>query len=284
MASKLIDEYPLLVIPSLATVIGLNEAIILQQVHFWIENARKANDRKKHFDGHWWVYNKLEQWQKDNFPFWSLMTIRRGIKSLEDKGLLVTCQPKAYNRTKYYSIDYMKLDAICSKRTDGVVQNEQMSSVQSEQMLTETTENTTEKSAKSKILPAPKSSIFSFDGENDLPVVILGKHSKSSGNNAKEPKPKGRRGRVLKGDANNIFHDITKVYPSSIQEESILENVKDLDLWKITIKDWLMHGWKPTNVKGMLEVYLKGGPTYAKSNGNGYHHQEEHEPIAAEEY
>ena len=32
----LIDEPPLMVLPSLAAVIGLNEAIMLQQIHYWL--------------------------------------------------------------------------------------------------------------------------------------------------------------------------------------------------------------------------------------------------------
>jgi len=41
MSKLLIDEYPLQVLPSLAVIYGLNEAIILQQVHYWIKD-RKA--------------------------------------------------------------------------------------------------------------------------------------------------------------------------------------------------------------------------------------------------
>jgi hypothetical protein len=32
--SKLIDEYPLVVLPSLAVDYGLNEAIVIQQIHY----------------------------------------------------------------------------------------------------------------------------------------------------------------------------------------------------------------------------------------------------------
>ncbi len=36
MNNLLLDEHPLLVMPKLATLIGLNEAIVLQQVHYWL--------------------------------------------------------------------------------------------------------------------------------------------------------------------------------------------------------------------------------------------------------
>ena len=35
MSKLLINEHPLQVLPSLATKIGLNEAIVLQQIHYW---------------------------------------------------------------------------------------------------------------------------------------------------------------------------------------------------------------------------------------------------------
>ena len=36
MSNLLINESPLQVLPTLATYIGLNEAIFLQQVHYWL--------------------------------------------------------------------------------------------------------------------------------------------------------------------------------------------------------------------------------------------------------
>ena len=64
MSSLLIDEHPLVVLPSLAKEIGLNEAIMLQQIHFWI-SKRKHLKGGKH-----WVYNTYDGWA-DQFPFWS---------------------------------------------------------------------------------------------------------------------------------------------------------------------------------------------------------------------
>lgn len=127
----LIDEYPLIIIPSLAKKIGLNEAILLQQIHFWI-------GKKKHYkDGHYWVYNTYDEWL-NQFPFWSKSTIRRAINSLEKKELLITGN---YNKlqidnTKWYTINYDTLNQVnrpsvqneqttCSKWTGGHVQNEQ---------------------------------------------------------------------------------------------------------------------------------------------------------------
>lgn len=100
--SKLIQhERPLLILPELAAKIGLNEAIILQQIHYWI-------DKKKHvIEGKSWVYNTYEDWQKQ-FPFWSVTTISRTLKSLEKQGLILTgnFNIMAFDKTKWYTIQY----------------------------------------------------------------------------------------------------------------------------------------------------------------------------------
>ena len=107
ISSLLIDEYPLLVLPSLAEEIGLNEAIVLQQIHFWLSKE------KNFIDGRYWVFNSYEDWSKQ-FPFWSVSTIRRIFGKLEESGLVISGN---YNkigadRTKWYSIDYEKVSEI----------------------------------------------------------------------------------------------------------------------------------------------------------------------------
>jgi len=106
--SLLYDEPPLVVSPTLAKLIGLNEAIILQQVHYWVVQNVKAG-RNLH-DGFHWTFNSYPQWQKQ-FPFWSLATIRRTMASLERSGYLIT---GAFNkmtgdRSKWYRVDYSRV-------------------------------------------------------------------------------------------------------------------------------------------------------------------------------
>ena len=103
MNNLLFDEPPLVLQPKLAIVLGdLEEAVILQQVHYWIQ--KKANIR----DGYSWVYNTMAEWQKQ-FPWIkSDKTLRKKFKSLEDKGLLITgnYNKAKFDRTKWYRIDY----------------------------------------------------------------------------------------------------------------------------------------------------------------------------------
>lgn len=104
MADLLISEPPLQVLPSLAVKVGLNEAIILQQIHYWLQKSKHVHD------GHTWIYNSYSGWQKQ-FPFWSRNTIIRAINRLEKDGYLITANynKAKFDKTKWYRIDYQKL-------------------------------------------------------------------------------------------------------------------------------------------------------------------------------
>lgn len=101
------NGFPLLVYPSLAKEIGLNEAIIISQVHYWLQKSTNFRD------GHWWIYHKYREWESE-FPFWSKNTIIRAITSLRDDGYLITDKfnKAGYDKTLWYRIDYSKLNAL----------------------------------------------------------------------------------------------------------------------------------------------------------------------------
>lgn len=117
MSNLLIDEYPMIVLPSLAMEIGLHEAIVLQQIHYWIEIEKKSDKKEvveKHFrNGRWWVYNTYDQWQ-EQFPYWCLRTIKAIIKKLEDMDLLISgnFNKFGYDRTKWYTINYEVVESL----------------------------------------------------------------------------------------------------------------------------------------------------------------------------
>ena len=46
MNKLLLNEPPLMILPTLASNIGLNEAIFLQQLHYWIEKSTTYFDDK----------------------------------------------------------------------------------------------------------------------------------------------------------------------------------------------------------------------------------------------
>lgn len=105
----LIDEPPLQVLPTLAKLVGLNEAIVLQQIHYWLNPHHNKNIRQ----GHHWVFNSYEDWQAQ-FPFWSKDTIRRVIAALEKEELLFTdnFNKDRFNHRKWYRVNYTKLQEL----------------------------------------------------------------------------------------------------------------------------------------------------------------------------
>jgi hypothetical protein len=101
--------------PELAVRLGLNEAIVLSQVHYWL-TARTVHRR----DGRLWVYNTMDAWHKQ-FPFWSLTTVRSTFATLRERGLLLATSD--YNRMKidrtlWYTVDYEALAACLAEPLD----------------------------------------------------------------------------------------------------------------------------------------------------------------------
>jgi hypothetical protein len=103
------NERPLIVLPSLAKVTGLDGAVFLQQLHYWTSQPG-AHER----DGCRWVYNTLAQWL-EQFPFWTKSTLHRVISDLEAKGFIVstaTYNAKGSDRTKWYRINHEHPDLV----------------------------------------------------------------------------------------------------------------------------------------------------------------------------
>ena len=103
----LVDEAPLIVLPSLAAAIGLPEAIMLQQIHYWLRTAGKPRD------GALWIYNSYAEWLTQ-MPFWGLSTLRRVLRRLRAQGLIHTAiyNARPNDRTLWYTIDYAAVAAL----------------------------------------------------------------------------------------------------------------------------------------------------------------------------
>lgn len=111
MSKLLFDEPPISISPTLATILSLNEAVVLQQVHYYVELAKKTNHN--YVDGRYWVYNTYEEWRDMCFPFWSLNTIKRTFASLENSGIIISANhnKSGLDKRKWYSINYDVLDS-----------------------------------------------------------------------------------------------------------------------------------------------------------------------------
>lgn len=99
--SLLSEEMTLQVNPSLAVAIGLNNAIVLQQLRFCLSAPHSG----KEIDGVKYVWNTYEQWCEQHFPWWSIPTIQRIFADLEKRGLIKSVQPDGtMSRKKYYTL------------------------------------------------------------------------------------------------------------------------------------------------------------------------------------
>lgn len=98
---QLLDEERAIVVkPKLATLIGLNEAIVLQQIMYWL--ARSKNVR----DGKVWIYKTYDEWAEE-LPFFSVRTLKRIVDSLRKQGLIETTRKHnkmASDGTLWYTI------------------------------------------------------------------------------------------------------------------------------------------------------------------------------------
>jgi len=138
--SLLMPSRPIVINPDLAYSIGLNEAIALQQVNYWLKETTSGLER----DGVRWIYNTNEQWL-EQFPFWSESTLKRTFTRLKNLGVLKVEQLNKSQRdmTNYYTINYESelLDEVkvtkskSSKCTIPSGQNEPMEQVKVERSI-----------------------------------------------------------------------------------------------------------------------------------------------------
>jgi len=104
-SSLLINESPLQALPSLACLVGITGAIILQQIHYWLLIS------EHNIEGETWIYNSYDSWAKQ-FKWLKPRAIQKQILMLEKDGYLISGQfkYKSKNNTKWYRIDYDKLN------------------------------------------------------------------------------------------------------------------------------------------------------------------------------
>jgi DNA-binding PadR family transcriptional regulator len=115
-SNLLIDETPIVFQPTLAKLVGLHEAIVLQTLRYWCGNKKSG----KVVDGERWIFNTLEQWREFSFPFWSARTIGELFRTLESMGLVKSKQFDLQDgkAMKYYTVTDAALNILTSERAD----------------------------------------------------------------------------------------------------------------------------------------------------------------------
>lgn len=126
MSNLLLDEEPMILIPRLAAILGGSDrAVILQQLHYWL------NKSGKQIDGRYWVYNTIAEWHEQFYWIKSAKTISNHLKKLEEMGIILTgnYNKMGFDRTKWYTINYDRLHelekAFCKNNSNHSVKNTQ---------------------------------------------------------------------------------------------------------------------------------------------------------------
>jgi len=208
MSKLLLDEHPLTILPSLAVKIGLNEAIFIQQLHYWLEISKKKEAKEKEKTrlkkGKFWSYNTYDELM-EQFPFWSVKTIKRIVKGLKESEILLVenFNKDKWNKTNWYSINYQKLESLLSKNgaesedktippngsTDGdnmtlsdgdnmtLSDGDNMTLSYNENFLTETSTETSTETIKNNIKNPTSFKVFILDLQNSSDRSYLIKYS-----------------------------------------------------------------------------------------------------------
>lgn len=111
-APVLMDEYPILVYPSLAVALGINRAVVFQQLHFLLNGQKEAKNAYNFVEGKWWVYNSYQEWHETYFKWLAPVTLKGIFNSLEKDGLIISMQSvkNPSDRRKWYTINYEAWD------------------------------------------------------------------------------------------------------------------------------------------------------------------------------
>lgn len=108
--------------PDVAAKVGLNAAVIYQNILWWAE--KNAANGKHHHDGLWWTYNSISAFS-DLFPYLTAKQIRTALDKLEQEGLIASgCFNKSsYDRTKWYAPTCPIGNSDLPKKANEVAQN-----------------------------------------------------------------------------------------------------------------------------------------------------------------
>ena len=83
----LFNDEPITINRKLAKCLGLKEAVVFQQIHYWLKVNEKKNNN--FIEGRYWTFNSVKKWHEEEFDFLSFRTIERILKSLQKmKGCL----------------------------------------------------------------------------------------------------------------------------------------------------------------------------------------------------
>lgn len=113
MSKFIIEERPIVILPTLVRAFGFCEAAIIQKMHYFLD-ANMEKQRNIH-DGKAWTYGTYADWERYLDNIFANSTIRKAISALEKRRVLISTtalNEHPFDRTKWYSIDYDALKEI----------------------------------------------------------------------------------------------------------------------------------------------------------------------------
>jgi hypothetical protein len=277
---KFLNEKSLLIIrPGVAKLLGLNESIVLQQLHYWLQKAQKGMCGKK-IEGNYWIWNRIQDWH-EQFPFFSESTLKRAFSSLKKEKILVISKFNGYNRINYYRIDYEILDSFLEKAEQIMTQSNESdcsnSTDQNDILYTEITAETIiledEEVCEVEIVTSTKrlpSTLVVPTMMEHLPISLIDQAIDKAVAKLSRNSPSGYRRKLLKGLASGDEGWIETVceFVKQIQATSEAPWIRKKRLAKeqSEVMDYALHEAGFANILD----YLENRPTSPKDNLHEY--------------
>lgn len=269
MSKLLINEHPLQVLPTLAVKVGLNEAIFLQQLHYWLNNPKMG----KEHEGRKYILNSFEDWQETNFPFWSIATIKRLVTKLKKQGLVLSTgrlNKMQIDRTQWYTIDYDALEAIQAKPEED--KDMAIRKCQNDTLAKSHNDTLAKCQSDTTIVSKCADTKYQNDTTNNQRLPETTTDIKEGGKQP-PPAPKPKKRKKPKKEipkAVEIYRKELHLYPTKPVWGKITDMVDGrFDEWRGVCQAWALQQYKPGNLTGLFDWLNNGIPDYAIGDSNG---------------
>lgn len=262
MSKLLIEGQPLQLLPTLAVAIGVNEGIVIQQLH-WLETNPAMG---KVIDGRKWVRMTLDEWRIGHFPFWSNATIKRTFDELAERGLVASrddLNTLGFDRSLWYSIDRKALAKIEREIENDArnIEHNKMKNAHCKMKNAIAQDETTipDTSFPDVSIPEKNGAEKSAQPPSDEKPVAPKKEKQRK---PKEPKPEQPKQETP--PAVIVYRSVRNRYPLkelyTLIDATVGREQVNLDKWRDVLIAWVARGYNPQNVGGALSWFSDGVP------------------------
>lgn len=212
-------------------------ALFLNQVIYWSDRTTDPNG---------WFYKKAEDWQEElGISYYQL---RRATRILRDKGVETKIKTVNGIPHTYYRLN----DEVFMQSFMEFMQIEETSNCRNlNNQIEETSECQIEETSNS-IYKVHETTCTETTTETTCEREQLTLLPSSTGGYEKK-----KRDSNLDHPAVQLYREICHLTANELQRKRIAEEVADLELWEDTLENWMMRGYRPNNVDGLLDSYRK---------------------------